>query len=139
MTGFVRFQSAAPNRHGRHPGVFALANGLRDDGRLPHDDVAWLQDANARATAAYVDPTSVVPGCYDPVQHPGARAWFRASALPLLLMCEPYLALLDRHDVAWMEVRTTSPGRITYEDDVQVVAVPHAYPDDWPFAAHPGR
>lgn len=114
MTGLVRFQSPAPNRHGRHPGVFALANGLRDAGRLSHDDVAWLRDANA-------------------------RRWFRTSALHLLLLCEPYLALLDRYEVAWMEVRTTTPGRITDEDDVQVIAVPQAYPGDWPFAAHPGH
>lgn len=137
MTGFVRFQSGVPNRHGRHPGVFALANGLRDARLLGDDDAAWLREANARMTATYVDPTTVAPDCYDPVLHPGARAWFRATALPLLLLCEPYLALLDRHDIAWMEVRTATPGRVTYEDDVQVVAVPHAYPDDWPFAEQP--
>jgi hypothetical protein len=25
---FIRYQAAAPNRHGRYPGVFALVNGL---------------------------------------------------------------------------------------------------------------
>ncbi len=43
------------------------------------------------------------------------------------------LELLDRYDVRWVELRTNTPGRITYEDDVQVVAVPFSYPDDWPF------
>ncbi|WP_164488335.1 MULTISPECIES: hypothetical protein [unclassified Plantibacter] len=56
---FVRFQSAVPNRQGRYPGVFAMANGLHASGRL-------------------------------------------------------------------------SEKRLTYEDDVQVVAVPFRHPDDWP-------
>ncbi len=78
---FRRFQSAVPNRHGRFPGLFALANGLREQRRL-----------------------------------------------------SPYLALLDRYDVAWVELRTTSPGRVTYADDVQIVAVPLTYPEHWPFS-----
>jgi len=33
--------------------------------------------------------------------------------------------------VPWTELRTRTPGRITYEDDVQVVAVPYTYDADW--------
>jgi hypothetical protein len=35
-----------------------------------------------------------------------------------------YLALLDRHQVAWVERRDTDPGSIIYQDWAQVVAVP---------------
>jgi hypothetical protein len=134
MTAFVRYQSAVPNRRGRFPGVFALANGLRDTGVLTDADRRWLTAANRRADGLYTDPSTVQPECFDEVRNPGARSWFRTDATDLLAMSAAYLDLLDRYDVAWMELRTVHPGRITYEDDVQIVAVPLAYPVDWPFA-----
>jgi len=135
VTRFVRFESAAPNRRGRHPGVFALANGLAQAGLLSREDRRWLDAANEQAEAAYPDPSTVAPGCYDPAANPGARSWFKAEAVALLGMTDAYLELLDRYGIAWVELRTSHPGRIVYEDDVQVVAVPHAYPADWPFPA----
>lgn len=134
MTHFVRFQSAVPNRRGRFPGIFALANGLRDTGRLTDTDRRWLAAANERAEGMYVDPSTVEPGCFDDIRHPGARSWFRTGAADLLTMSAEYLDLLDRYGVGWVELRTDHPGRTTYEDDVQIVAVPPAYPADWPFA-----
>ncbi len=139
MTEYVRFQSAVPNRRGRFPGVFALANGLASEGALSPADATWLREANDRANAAYADPTTVVPECYDANIHPGAAAWFRSSATDLLELTSSYLALLDRYDIPWVQLRTARPGRIVYADDVQVVAVPLAYPDDWPFATTRGR
>ncbi|MEJ8283910.1 hypothetical protein [Curtobacterium citreum] len=134
MTAFVRYQSAVPNRRGRFPGIFALANGLRDTGRLTDTDRCWLAAANERAEGLYVDPSTVEPGCFDDIRHPGARSWFRTGAADLLTMSAEYLDLLDRYGVGWVELRTDRPGRTTYEDDVQIVAVPLAYPADWPFA-----
>ena len=132
MTDYVRFQSAAPNRRGTFPGVFALADGLRQSGRLSEEEGAWMDAVNARASAGYADPRSVDPDCYDRVRNPGARAWYLASATDLLAFTAGYLALLDRHDVPWQELRTRTPGRIVYADDVQVIATPHTV-DDWPF------
>lgn len=133
MVEFVRYQSAVPDRHGRYPGVFALANGLRHSGLLTEMDMEWHQEANRRATAAYIDPTTVDPDCYDQSRNPGARAWFSADAIDLLAMTTPYLDLLDRYDVPWARLTTRNPGRIIYSDAVQVVAVPYSYRDDWPF------
>ncbi|MBF4620886.1 hypothetical protein [Clavibacter sp. VKM Ac-2542] len=132
MPDYVRFQSAAPNRRGTFPGVFALANGLRLSGMLSGEEGEWMDAANARAAGAYADPRSVDPDCYDRVRNPGARAWFLADAVDLLSFTADYLALLDRHDVPWQELRTRTPGRIVYADPVQVIAVPHTV-DDWPF------
>lgn len=139
MPGFVRYQSAVPNRRGAWPGVFGLANGLASDGRLTAEDQAWWAAANARATAAYTDPSTVDPDCYHPVANPGARAWFRHSATELLELTSGYLDLLDRYELPWVELRTSTPGRIVFEDHVQVVAVPFRFPDDWPFAQGRGR
>lgn len=47
-------------------------------------------------------------------------------------MAHTYCALLDRYDVAWVELRTAHPGRIGYEDEVQVVAMPFTHEERWP-------
>lgn len=133
MPEFIRFQSAVPNRHGRYPDVFAMANGLAAAGMLAANDLAWLRTANDNANRAYPDPTAVTPGCYDPAVNPGARSWFKIDAVALIALTRDYLALLDRAGIAWVELRTSSPGRIVHEDEVQVVAVPYVHPGDWPF------
>jgi hypothetical protein len=67
----------------------------------------------------------VAPGCCDSARNPGTRSWFKATATELLVVAEEYLELLDRYRVPWVELRSSSPGRVVYEDEVQVVAVPH--------------
>lgn len=99
MVEFVRWQSAVPNRNGHHPGIFAFENGLRHSGLLNDGDAVWHKEANRRATAAYVDPTTVDPLCYDQIHNPGARAWCNAGAVELLALTAPYLDRLDRYDV----------------------------------------
>jgi hypothetical protein len=131
----IRYQSTVPNRRGSFPGVFALANGLASENLLSSQDAVWHRAANDRANALYVDPTSVVPGCFDPIVNAGARSWFKATAGELLEMTQGYLDLLTSYGVGWVELRTSTPGRITYQDDVQVVAVPPTHANDWPFQA----
>jgi hypothetical protein len=132
VDAFRRFQSAVPNRRGRFPGVFALANGLARDGRLSPSDDAWWATTNERCEELYTDPSTIDPACYDEALNPGAAAWFKGSATELLAVTSNYLALLDRYAVAWMELRTAAPGHIIYEDETQVVAVPYTVAD-WPF------
>jgi len=118
--------------------VFALANGLAGGGLLSPADTRWWRGANDRANASYIEPTSVSPDCYDPTSNPGARAWFKHDANDLLAMTCEYLDLLDRYHVGWVELKTASPGRIVYEDAVQVVAVPPTFEGDWPFQVDRG-
>jgi hypothetical protein len=128
---FRRFQSAVPNRRGTFPGVFALANGLARGGLLSSEDYAWWASANKHGDELYTDPSTVDAACYDRIVNPGARAWFKDSASELIAITADYLRLLDRYGVPWAELRSASPGRIVYEDDVQIVAVPYTHPADW--------
>jgi hypothetical protein len=89
--------------------------------------------ANASANATYTDPTTVAADCYNSALNPGARSWFKAVSSQLLEMTAEYLNLLRRYGVPWMALRTRNPGRLVYADEVQVVAVPHTYPEHWPF------
>lgn len=129
MQRFVRFQSAVPNRNGRFPGVFALANGLAHDGMLQPEDEVWWRAANDRANSLYDAPAEA----YGPYAPPGGRSWFKTEAHDILALTAGYLDLLDRYDVPWHEVRTTYPGTILYEDPVQVLALPFTHAQSWPF------
>ena len=123
---FVRFHAPHANARGTFPGVFALANGLRADGLLSDSDAAWLLNANARATAAYADPSVTHPDVYDREINPAAEAWFRTTATHLIDMARDYVALLGRHSVECVETHSDGPGRVLYSDDVQIVVVPHS-------------
>ncbi|MGL4298681.1 MAG: hypothetical protein ACRCW4_06350, partial [Candidatus Neomicrothrix subdominans] len=75
--------------------------------------------------AAYPDPSSIDPSVYDDELHPRATAWFKPSAIHLLDRVSRYLEILEAHDIPCVRVDTEDPGRVIYEDDVQVVVVPH--------------
>lgn len=132
---YLRFQSAVPNRRGAFPGIFAMTNGLRDRDLLRGVDAEWVRQQNDHGDRAYPDPSTVGDGCYDASINPGARSWFKDDAAALLLMAHRYTQLLDRYEVPWVELRSAYPGIIVYEDSVQVVAVPYAYEEHWPFRA----
>jgi hypothetical protein len=118
----VRYESLTPNASGRHPGIFALANGLARAGRLSAADWAWWRANNDWFDAAYPDPATVDPSLFDgSVQ---VSCWFKSSASHLLDRVPGYLDLLDRYQVGWVVLRSTAPGQIRYEDDVQVVVTP---------------
>jgi len=127
-TELVRFESPLPNARGRRAGVFALANGLARRGVLSPDDHAWWRRSNDWCNAAYTDPSTVDASVYDGLVNPGAQAWFTSSAAVLIDKAREYVALLDRYGVRCVELRSATPGRVVYEDDVQVVAVPPAWP-----------
>ncbi|GAA1490662.1 hypothetical protein GCM10009626_34080 [Brachybacterium sacelli] len=109
-----------------------MTNGLRDSGLLSMTDAAWVRTQNAYAERTYTDPSTVAAACYDASLNPGARSWFKDDATELLQMARLYTRLLDRHDVPWIELCMSDPGRTVYEDAVQVVAVPYTFEEHWP-------
>ncbi|MFE1906810.1 hypothetical protein ACFW96_24535 [Streptomyces gardneri] len=121
---FVRFQGTVRGPRGNYPGVFALANGLAREGRLAGDEYTFWRTNNDWYDANYPDPSSTDPHVYDHELHPGAAAWFKTTAVHLVDRVAGYLDLLAAHGVACERVESSAPGRIIYEDDVQVVVVP---------------
>ncbi|MFE7582432.1 hypothetical protein ACFU5Y_12855 [Streptomyces gardneri] len=121
---FVRFQGTVRGPRGNFPGVFALANGLAREGRLSGDEYTFWRTNNDWYDANYPDPSSTDPHVYDHDLHPGAAAWFKTTAVHLVDRVAGYLDLLAAHGVACERVESSAPGRIIYEDDVQVVVVP---------------
>ncbi|SEF12480.1 hypothetical protein SAMN04489740_4248 [Arthrobacter alpinus] len=122
---FVRYQARVPNRRGIHTGVFGLANGLALEGKLSDTERAAWRAGNDWFNLAYPDPSKSNPGVYDPQVNPQAAAWFKDTAKHLLERIEPYLEMLIRHDVQVVRLVNDDPGQVIYEDEVQVVVVPH--------------
>lgn len=123
---FIRFQSPTAGRRGIHAGVFGLANGLAANGDLSEQEYADWRAGNDWYNAAYPNPSDVDPSVYDRDLNPLATAWFKDSATHLLARIPRYLEILATHGVACVRVETDDPGRIIYEDAVQVVAVPRS-------------
>ncbi len=134
---FVRFQSPTPNRRGVHIGVFGLANTLARRGELTDAEHAIWRAGDDWYNNAYPDPAATDPTVYDRDLNPQAVAWFKASATHLLDRVSPYLRILAAHGVACERVEAPEPGRVIYEDDVQVVVVPTRPPADPPPQASP--
>ncbi|SCB71975.1 hypothetical protein GA0061084_0005 [Arthrobacter sp. NIO-1057] len=109
-----------------HPGIFGLANALGRNGKLTAEQHAIWRAGNDWYNAAYPNLSDADPDVYDHRINPGAAAWFKDSAHHLLERVEPYLRLLDAHQVPWERLESADPGRIIYEDEVQVVVVPLA-------------
>ncbi|POH73172.1 hypothetical protein [Arthrobacter glacialis] len=122
---FVRYQATQLDERGIYDGIFGLANRLARNGQLNAEDYQWLQDANAWYDDTYADPNLIDPTVYDRTHNPHAQAWFKISATHLLARVPGYLNLLDRYGMPWEELRSSAPGHVLYEDDVQVVVDPH--------------
>lgn len=54
-----------------------------------------------------------------------ATAWFKASATHLIAGVSQHLEILEAHDIPCVRVEATDPGRVIYEDHLQVLVVPH--------------
>lgn len=122
---YIRYQASVPNHRGIYPGVFGLANVLAHKGKLNDTEWATWRSGNDWFNEAYPDPTKLNPDVYDPQVNPRAAAWFKGTATHLLERVDPYLELLKRHDVQVVRLISDDPGKIIYEDSVQIVVVPY--------------
>ncbi|MFE6741749.1 hypothetical protein [Streptomyces tubercidicus] len=121
---YVRFQGTTRSPRGHFPGVFALANGLARQGKLSDEQYRFWRAGNDWYDANYPNPSDTDPNVYDPDLNPGAVAWFKTTARHLIERVDGYLEILAAHEVACERVESTAPGRVVYEDEVQVVVVP---------------
>ncbi|MEC3975435.1 hypothetical protein [Amycolatopsis sp. H20-H5] len=124
-TVYIRFQGTVPDDRGVFPGIFKLVNGLARDGRLSVEQERFRRTNNDWYDAAYANPSQLDPLVYDWNHNPGAVAWFKPSAGFLFVRVPGYLEILTAHDVGYERLELSDPGRVVYEDEHQVIAVPH--------------
>ena len=122
---YIRFQSPTPGRRGVHTGVFGLTNTLARAGELSASEHRDWRAGNDWFNEAYANPSDSDARVYDEGVNPLATAWFKESATHLIERVDRYLEILAAHGVACERVEAVSPGRVVYEDDVQVVVGPY--------------
>jgi len=63
---------------------------------------------------------------YDRKLHTDGICWFKSSASPHITKIREMIFILSEHGHFINEVKSTKPGYIVYEDEVQIVAEPYA-------------
>ena len=114
---FIRFVVGADGEHHqRLTGIIAEARLLRDRGGLDQYQVSWLEE-----TYVWFNANLPVPP-YKSTNWPrDAVAWFKDDAgEPIRRMWE-IVSLLKEHGVPVRMLRTSSPGKVLYEDAYQIV------------------
>ena len=125
MNMFIRFASLRVNRDsGRELGIFHTAYALRESGRLDDDEIAQLN-----ALLEVFNNELDVPGCYGDTSVRWQRryraiCWFKTQSREFISQMWTVAKFMKCHGVQMKLLRTTLPGRVLYEDEHQVAAVP---------------
>lgn len=97
-------------------------------GRLRMKDVLHSQEIELyESTLKWFAKNLTVPMVLAGGNHlsrPGAVSWFKDSATEHIGKMRQLTQILEFHDVAVTQSATTRPGRIEYEDQYQIAAVP---------------
>ena len=121
---YVRYQATIANARGIFSGVFALVNGLHFARQLSDEQAALRREIHDWFNANLTNPADLDPRVFDRTRYPVTLSWFKTSARACLAKLPPYLTILDEHGVGYERVRSHAPGRIVYEDELQVVVAP---------------
>jgi len=115
---FLRFVVASRHRGSGSPaGLFASLYALERQGLLADYELAWFH-----AEEAWFRAHLIAPRRKGLSNH--AVFWFRSSATECVARMRALAELLRDRDTPVDELQTTRPGRIVYEDRLQVAAVP---------------
>ena len=120
---YIRYQSPEPDHRGRRIGIFGLVNTLAHRGLLTEAEEAFRRRNNDWYDAAYANPSDIEPSIY--ADNLLAAAWFKPTATHLFPRIPGYLAILTAHNIPCTPHTSPNPGHLLYEDDVQIVVIPH--------------
>jgi len=134
----IRFAGKERDPNSGQPlGIFQLAADMINHRRLPAGDHRRLSGLRAWFNANLTQPRRFSHwkdgwrrSSYGWQRRPIAISWFRSDAIDCVKYAETMADLLRTHGVEVDRLTCTNPGYITYEDDLQVVAVPFTRRDD---------
>jgi len=122
---YIRF--VTPRVHpysGRETGVFHTAYRLKYSGRLTDDEIDLLNEllspyGDLEVPPVYRDETIMQK------RRDAAICWFKTHSRQMISHMYSVVAFLKFHGVPMALLRTELPGRVLYEDEHQVAAVPY--------------
>lgn len=114
---FVRFVVGSDGDHHRSlTGIVTEARFLRDEGRLSDSESSRLEESYEW----FNDHVPVPP--FSAGRWPrDVVSWFKGDAVEPIARMWELVAILRDHDVPTRMLRSGNPGKILYEDEVQVV------------------
>lgn len=117
---YVRFVVDKPTKNARSRlGIIHAADQLRYEGRLDAHEENVLADALKWLAKNLAVPSGI--------NSPGRRvaiSWFKDTATDAIDQMWSIASILREHGLFVEVVRTDNPGKILYQDDQQVFAVP---------------
>lgn len=128
----IRYAGTELDPHSLQPvGIFQLASEIANSRRLPPADHRRLAALRSWFTANLAQPRRFSPwkdgwrhSSFGWQRQPIAISWFRPEATQCLKYAQAMADVLRTYGVEVERLTCTNPGYITYEDDLQVVAVP---------------
>jgi len=116
---FLRFAVHDRDENSRRgKGVFTALYGLADTHMLSDYELTWFDEQEAWFRTHLKRPKGITSS-------PTAILWFKDSATEHISRMRALCALLEHKDIAIAYFETLRPGRIVYEDDHQVAAIPY--------------
>jgi hypothetical protein len=103
-------------------GLFTAMGLLRDKDVLLEHEIE-LYDSTLKWFARNLAvPKALAGGNYH--NRPGAVSWFKDSAAEHIDHMRRIAQILESHDIAVTQSSTTRPGKVEYEDQYQIAAIP---------------
>ena len=119
---FIRFVSGEIDEDSRvSAGLFCAALELRWEDGLPQYEIDLLSELRDWFDVHLESPTEHLPR---DVSYERAVCWFKPTAREHLARAWQLVTILERNDVLIWTIRSRTTGRIYYEDEAQVFAVP---------------
>ncbi len=112
-------------RSRRAQGLFQTAYRLRDEGAFEEYEREWFEELNAWFCRELHAPKKCeFSQSWPSYDHERAIFWFVDLAHEHIRQMRQLVVLLRHHGVVTRELRSDDPGRVVYEDDHQVAAIP---------------
>ncbi|MBL4673323.1 MAG: hypothetical protein JKX81_13780 [Arenicella sp.] len=108
---------------GREMGVFTAGGILNDSGQLYDYEIKIRKQILTWFTNNLEVP-DVQASASNYYSKPNAISWFKSSASTHISKMREYIEILKAHDIHVTQLVTERPGKIVYEDEHQVAAIP---------------
>lgn len=109
---------------GREMGLFMAMGELRENAILYEWEVALQEELYGWFKRNLKVPT-VLSSTSNHYNRPAAISWFKGSATDHIDKMRQYAQILEAHDVRVVQLTTERPGKVVYEDEHQIAAVPY--------------
>lgn len=109
---------------GREMGIFCAGGILDDEGKL-YDYETKIRNGILSWFSKNLDVPTVQASESNYYSNPNAISWFKSSAVDHIAKMREYVEILKAHDVQVKQLVTERPGKILYEDEHQIAAVPY--------------